>query len=430
MSQLIAISGCDNPNSRADVVFVHGLGGDAHETWRYGKDDSSSWPHWLGEDFPEIGVWSLDYASSPTRWISRLVNFVSKKAGHTMALPDRAEEVLALLVQKGLGQRPLMFICHSMGGLLVKQLLRKANDKKDNSSPQKVVHQTKAVLFLATPHMGSLLASLVDMLRGIFGSTESIKELRKDDSHLRDLHDWYRNHAQSHGIETVTYFETKPVKGILSIVNPSSAHSGVGCDPIPLDEDHISISRPRDREAQVYCAAQNLLQKHVFFVKDQVATNSLSRVQGDWEDTSPEDKSKLIGTNYLLASALNEFLTPRDAQFNSTEERCAETPSVLIKGQGMRDDFLLKQIYQQDADGFSDGALSVSQKRVIYAEVAKIINKLNTTDDIEAEIRSQLFVWNYDKALLLASQLGEHLEGIDQKFNLLLRKVPQHLASP
>ncbi len=218
MSELIPISGCENANRKADVVFVHGLGGDAFKTWRHGKDDSTSWPHWLGKDFPEIGVWSLDYDASPTRsrGLSRLFCLGSKNPGHTMALTERAREVLTRFTLSGLGQHPLIFICHSMGGLLVKQLLRKANDKKDESLKQGVICQTKAVVFLATPHAGAELASFFDTLQSISRSTKSIKELRMHDTYLLDLLDWYRNHSQSLGIETITYYPESRIKRTLS----------------------------------------------------------------------------------------------------------------------------------------------------------------------------------------------------------------------
>ena len=77
-----------------------------------------------------MGVWSLGYAASPTKW-ARARGWFSARwrdSGHGMALPDRAVQVLDLLVQRGLGQRPLMFICHSLGGLVAKQVLRSSYD--------------------------------------------------------------------------------------------------------------------------------------------------------------------------------------------------------------------------------------------------------------------------------------------------------------
>ncbi len=258
------ISGCDDAARKADVVFIHGLGGDAITTWRHGKDESSSWPHWLGKEFPQVGVWSLGYAASPTRWTRVLpaIGLGSRDSGHTMALPDRALQVLDLMVQRGLGEHPLLFICHSLGGLLAKQILRKSHDSADLRK-QQVARETRAVLFLATPHAGAALASLLDAFHSVFGATVSIEDLHEHDTHLRDLFDWYRNYASQPGMQTVTYFELRPVRGLLSIVNPTSAHPGVGADPVGLDEDHLSIAKPRERDAQVCGAARGLLRNYV-----------------------------------------------------------------------------------------------------------------------------------------------------------------------
>jgi hypothetical protein len=107
LSRLHQISGCENAERKADVVFVHGLGGDAFATWRHGKENSTSWPHWFGAEFPEVGVWSLGYAASPTKWTRPLGWFSDRwrDAGYGMALPDRALEVLELMAQRGLGER-------------------------------------------------------------------------------------------------------------------------------------------------------------------------------------------------------------------------------------------------------------------------------------------------------------------------------------
>jgi len=179
-----------------------------------------------------------------------------------MSLPDRASQVLDRMVQAHLGERPLFFICHSLGGLLVKQILRKADDADDDPRRKQVATNTRAVLFLATPHAGATLASLLNAFRQIFGTTVSIDDLRAHDPHLRDLYDWYRKHSDGLDIKTVTYFETRPFKGV-TIVSPTSAQAGVGADAVGLDEDHLSIAKPRDRDAQVCDAARDLLRNCV-----------------------------------------------------------------------------------------------------------------------------------------------------------------------
>jgi WD40 repeat protein len=182
--------------------------------------------------------------------------------GYTMARPDRALQVLDQMVQMGLGTRPLFLICHSLGGLLAKQILRKA-DESDDERKKLVATQTRAILFLSTPHAGAALATLVHSFRAIFGATVSIEELRAHDPQLRDLFDWYRRRSAGLGIKTTTYYEQRSVRGILPIVNPTSAHPGVGDDPVGVGEDHLSIAKPRDRNAQIYLAARDLLRDYV-----------------------------------------------------------------------------------------------------------------------------------------------------------------------
>jgi len=263
LSQLYQISeSCGNTDRRADVVFVHGLGGDAFATWRKGEDDHNYWPNWIGQEFDNVGIWSLGYAASPTRW-ERVKGVFSKKKhdyGHAMPLPDRARQVLDLLVKRGLGKRPILFICHSLGGLLVKQILRISNDAIDEPLERSIFENTRAVLFIATPHSGAELATLIKRLT-ILLPTVAVDDLEAHGTHLRDLYEWYRGHAAV-GIQTRTYYEMRLFKGIL-IVDPTSAHPGLGTRPVPLDEDHISITKLSDRNAQVYLAATDLLRNHV-----------------------------------------------------------------------------------------------------------------------------------------------------------------------
>lgn len=262
MSQLHKIRGCDNADRKLDVVFIHGLGGDAVETWRRGKDESTSWPHWVGGDFPDIGVWSLGYAASASklarvRW---LFGKGDRLTGHAMPLPRRANQVLDLMAQKGIGQRPLILVGHSLGGLLAKQVLRDSVDSDAGQQNQAISKQTRSVMFLGTPHGGSALASILHRFQAVFGSTVAVEDLRAHDADLENLYNWYRNKTPGLGITTVTYYETLGCgRDQLTIVDSTSAHPGVGRNPVGLDEDHLTLVKPRCNEAQVCDSLRELI---------------------------------------------------------------------------------------------------------------------------------------------------------------------------
>jgi hypothetical protein len=63
--------------------------------------------------------------------------------------------------------RPIIFICHSLGGLVVKDALVKAashDSHKRDRDLALIGQHTKGVLFLGTPHRGSQQATFGDVL--------------------------------------------------------------------------------------------------------------------------------------------------------------------------------------------------------------------------------------------------------------------------
>jgi pimeloyl-ACP methyl ester carboxylesterase len=240
VGELIKVSGCDDAARNGDIVFVHGLDGDARSTWRPARHDGAAWPEWLGEDLPNAGVWLLGYEVPLSAW-----------KGHTMPLADRATQVLALLETEGLGDRPIVFVAHSMGGLLVKQLLRHGRDYGDRRW-RAIADATRGVVFLSTPHSGSDIANWVKHLSLVLRNTVSVRELEANDARLRELNIWFRNNLQGMGLNADVYCEKVPIHGFI-VVNDTSADPGIaGVTPIPLDEDHITICKPTSKGPLIY----------------------------------------------------------------------------------------------------------------------------------------------------------------------------------
>jgi Alpha/beta hydrolase family len=132
MSELHPIS-AGGGTPQADVIFVHGLDGHPFKTWQHDPNrQTDCWLHWLSEDASAVAVHTLEYAARSSAWL-----------GQAMPLVDRAKEVLNELTRRGIGNRPIILVCHSLGGLLAKQLLRTASDDAAPPAWRKIADQTK-----------------------------------------------------------------------------------------------------------------------------------------------------------------------------------------------------------------------------------------------------------------------------------------------
>jgi pimeloyl-ACP methyl ester carboxylesterase len=209
MADLFPIAEAQGPKT-ANAIFLHGLGGDAKKTWEATKDEASLWPAWLAQDIESLAVYSVGYEASVSGW-----------NGSAMELTDRAANVLnLLLVKPNLETGQLIFAGHSLGGLVIKQVLRKAADEAtDRAAALSFIERVRKVAFLATPHVGADLAGWGDRLRVFIRPSAATRSLLRNDSHLRDLNLWYRRWSKQRGIDHLILTETKTT----SVRNDSQA---------------------------------------------------------------------------------------------------------------------------------------------------------------------------------------------------------------
>jgi CheY-like chemotaxis protein len=228
LTELFLISPAEHP--RIEVVFVHGLDGDAKDTWNFG--DRPSWNTWIQNVHPTARIWSLSYRVQSSQW-----------RGGSMAIQDRAVNVLATIEGDLPGETPIIFVCHSYGGLLVKQLLHTglSRTKKEYSH---VAERVRAIVFLGTPHNGSRIADYIDSLNILLRPSDAVIELRHNAPHLRDLAGWFRNYAGNFDWKMRVFFETMNSRGT-RVVDADSADPHIpDVTPIGIDADHFEMSKP------------------------------------------------------------------------------------------------------------------------------------------------------------------------------------------
>ncbi|WP_293060294.1 NB-ARC domain-containing protein [Okeania sp. SIO2B3] len=124
-----------------------------------------------------------------------------------------------------------------------------------------IIQNTKGVVFLATPHIGSDLTKtpLVRIMQFLGQENVAAKELEPHSSQLRRLDEWYRQFTyNTQRISTKAYYEGKKTqrKGISIgiVVDSDSADPKIpNVQAIPAtDADHITIAKPINIEDEVY----------------------------------------------------------------------------------------------------------------------------------------------------------------------------------
>ena len=237
-----------------------------------------------------------------------------------MDLFERAGNILERFAGYGIGARPIVFVAHSLGGILVKLILRKSSES-DETDWRRVAESTKLVFFLATPHLGSQLANIGDVIPY---TSKHVSLLANKVGFLEDLNGHYRALANSReDLTTVAYYEKHATKGVI-VVSRESADPGVaGATPIAVDKDHIDICKPPDKEDTVYMGVKRRIQKLVQLTKDSDYVSGGFTLAEDYEEKSTEDRRDLH-QKLMEAGREHEYGYANNAQ-NSFARRYTKT---------------------------------------------------------------------------------------------------------
>ncbi len=282
-------------------MFVHGLGGGSHGTWRHEKEGTPGhffWPEEMGKDLPRCGIWAVGYPAGFT---------ALGKPG--MIIEKRAGNLSQKLANAGLGVRPLFFITHSMAGLIVKSLIVGSQILPD-ADRKNLVRVIRGIVFCATPHRGSAFADAAGVLGKFFGGSQGhVDEMRANAEPLDILHDqfieWHRSHpipvesyAENIGLFRVRWWSRPLPLGL--VVPRASANPGIAGHTVrDVDDDHLTLVKPKDRRHDVYAGVLR-------FMRDALRVVSSKPV-----DVEPADRLNLVPATQSAVKTITAVGKPR-----------------------------------------------------------------------------------------------------------------------
>lgn len=202
-----------------DLIFVHGLGGHILRTWTH--RNQNCWPRdSLQGELPDARVYSYGYPSKV--FANKSVAGIREFAGHL--LDDIRVQVK--------GSRPIIFVCHSLGGIVVKQAMILAHR---NDNHKAVLSCTKGIIFMGTPHGGSQyadygkvladvanIASRISMTHRWTGGVRAslIEGLKAQNPELRAIGDDFVAIVQTYDLRVINFFETEAHPRMNKTVSP------------------------------------------------------------------------------------------------------------------------------------------------------------------------------------------------------------------
>ncbi|KAK2597342.1 hypothetical protein QQS21_006038 [Conoideocrella luteorostrata] len=231
-----------------DIVAVHGLNGHYEKTWT----EEVSQYNWLRDSFTGASE------TITARVMSFAYNAKVQSSKSTADIFDFAAQLLECLLSQRETvieqRRPIVFICHSLGGIVFKQAFNAACSQ---SRYENLAKKTIGAMFFSTPHRGSSMASFAAVLGKVmkaaaFGAntnTTLLKDLQQHSPKLEQVSNIFLQEAGR--LRIITFYELNKMDFMNSVVvDKDSAIMHMRAETaVPLDCDHRNICKFASRSS-------------------------------------------------------------------------------------------------------------------------------------------------------------------------------------
>lgn len=184
--------------------------------------------------------------------------------GESAPFQETAHTLLSQLMDAGVGLRPVVFVAHSMGGILVKEMLAYSLQETSNDLAVQFVQNTKGLVFYSTPHHGTWLARLAVNLKHVGASPAQSLSFLKPGPYLMELNQVIQEWSEMEGFPILHFSESVPTQLLpvmpkIMIVPPESAFPGFGESIQLVQADHVAACKPAAPDAISYSKTMQLI---------------------------------------------------------------------------------------------------------------------------------------------------------------------------
>ena len=374
-------------SEHVDIVFVHGVNGHPYYTWNSEKNKvfwpAQLLPSTIEEKNARMLVFGYDADAA-----SLTVGASKDKIHH------HAEQLVATLWanrrKEKATENPIVFVGHSLGGLIIKRALIYSSEVRGNHTNhyRSISVSTYGILFLGTPHLGSDIAKWGFLIEKT-SSTASPSTLSDPQAYLinvlktnsETLHNIDRQFAQLASKFCIYYFhEGKPtnIGGIWQcIVDAESASPNTpDVERAVIQQDHAHMPQFEGSDSPGFELVAEAI--------DRYTTEAPAKVRSRWEIEKSERHTRIrANVEELLPGTTNDEVYGSsnlvnqasgstracDPMSSSTAPPAVSPPKCLylVQRERVKDFFGRTDQLQQISSHFSTGSSQLPNVLILHA---------------------------------------------------------------
>ncbi|KAG8846417.1 hypothetical protein FRB91_000834, partial [Serendipita sp. 411] len=325
-----------------DIVAIHGLDGHREQSWT--AEGGTMWlKDLLPDDISNARILSYGY-DADTR------NFSRTSTQNIFRHAEAFAEDLSRSRKAAHPKRPIIFLAHSLGGVILKKALALCHgaDFETGHHLRDISTSTFAILFFGTPHGGANGVQLAEWMGRVLSMCMStndrmLKALNRDSSELENIQKVYLPVGTR--INTIFFYEeyaTPIMRGMKELIVPRHLAVIQGdsrARVVVLHADHCEMVKYSGRDDVNY-------KKVVDYIAELVV-DATATVEENWmrenghravENAEPKPSSKMVlpkprlpvSRNYVQRHYIYDFITEKLLPSTPTEQQ----PRCILHGLG------------------------------------------------------------------------------------------------